>query len=552
METITYVIQVSACTGIFYLFYHLFLRRLTFFTINRWYLLATLLISFAIPAIKIQVDEQPRYFATVKQMVYIDKLKATTQPIITTPRPNLVVATPQINWAGFIELLYLVTLLVLFTHLVVSLLLFVVRLKGKPVSKLDGVSIFGSHPQLRNGSFFNYIFLNDEGITSQELKYIIAHELLHVRGYHSADRLIVKLAQIALWFNPFIYLYIKSIEANHEFEVDHNMTSVADKKMYANLLLQLSATGQGTLLINGFSTVPIGKRIKMLFNKPSKNMRKLTYLLAAPMVLVSCLAFATSLKTENWVPIHTANADEPGGKYRQKVKRHKATEAAIAQQNAYKKTDDFKNKSKLVNDLMNHDIVVKIVKEAKNENAGILHSYVIEYNGSNYGVWIPFEDKTGIADKLKEGDEVTMKMSTGVISKDRPVTFSPAYIIKDNIKIYEYPDLNNTDTSPFLYETNRVRFTNGKITDVKRDAAGKWIGATIEKDNGYKFNLTFKANAPNFTKLKEGDKVTLRFVHEMQTGDKTYTVNDWVAISGDIKDYGIKNPDFFYRFYEKI
>ncbi|MET3979914.1 hypothetical protein ABIB62_002744 [Mucilaginibacter sp. UYP25] len=53
-------------------------------------------------------------------------------------------------------------------------------------------------------------------------------------------------------------------------------------------------------------------------------------------------------------------------------------------------------------------------------------------------------------------------------------------------------------------------------------------------------------------KLEWGDHVTFRFVHEVKTGTKEYTVNDWVAISNDIKDYGIKNPDYLYKFYEKI
>jgi DNA-binding GntR family transcriptional regulator len=49
-----------------------------------------------------------------------------------------------------------------------------------------------------------------------------------------------------------------------------------------------------------------------------------------------------------------------------------------------------------------------------------------------------------------------------------------------------------------------------------------------------------------------GDHVRLRFVHEIKTGAKTYKVYDWVSITTDIKDYGIKNPELFNEFYEEI
>lgn len=94
--------------------------------------------------------------------------------------------------------------------------------------------------------------------------------MLHVKLYHSVDRLLVKIAQITLWFNPFIYLYAKAVEENHEFEVDKAMANSTDKKLYADLLLHLSVAGQG-LLYHSFSKIPLKKRIVMLFSRPLKS-----------------------------------------------------------------------------------------------------------------------------------------------------------------------------------------------------------------------------------------------------------------------------------------
>ena len=46
---IAYLIQVSFCWVFFYLIYFVFLRKETFFSINRWYLMTTIVLSLFIP-----------------------------------------------------------------------------------------------------------------------------------------------------------------------------------------------------------------------------------------------------------------------------------------------------------------------------------------------------------------------------------------------------------------------------------------------------------------------------------------------------------------------
>ena len=55
MNLITLIMQTVTAMGVFCLLYQLLLRKLTFFSLNRWYLLVTLLISISFPFIKMQV-----------------------------------------------------------------------------------------------------------------------------------------------------------------------------------------------------------------------------------------------------------------------------------------------------------------------------------------------------------------------------------------------------------------------------------------------------------------------------------------------------------------
>ncbi|QKJ30135.1 M56 family metallopeptidase [Mucilaginibacter mali] len=308
MDSIIYLLQVCACTAVFYLFYYLFLTRLTFFVINRWYLLVTVVLSFIIPLIKIQLSQPHVYTGVVEHVVY----QYTQQPEQVTPiviHPDVPKPQPM-RWSTILQYTYLLAVIGLNIHLLATLFAFFKRLKGKRITKVGKVNILTGNEKITNGSFLNYIFLNDDELSPDEIRQIIAHEMLHVKLYHSVDRIIVKIAQIILWFNPFIYLYARSVEENHEFEVDRAVARETDKHNYANLLVHLSVAGQG-MLYHNFSKVPLKKRITMLFNQPSANMKKIVYVLVVPVVLISCLAFAR-LKSKDKEYSVIENIDELG------------------------------------------------------------------------------------------------------------------------------------------------------------------------------------------------------------------------------------------------
>jgi hypothetical protein len=57
-EIVSYIIKLSICLAAVYFFYRLFLRRLTFYNWNRWYLLGYAALSFIIPLIDIMPQLQ--------------------------------------------------------------------------------------------------------------------------------------------------------------------------------------------------------------------------------------------------------------------------------------------------------------------------------------------------------------------------------------------------------------------------------------------------------------------------------------------------------------
>lgn len=142
-----------------------------------------------------------------------------------------------------------------------------------------------------NSSFFNYVFLNPDNLNPHEEVLIIAHEGYHAQRLHTLDLLLLGILKAIFWFNPIIYFYQKSLKQIHEYEVDALMSATYDGREYAHLLLKLGVA-PNAMIINQFSTKPLSERIQFLFKTPTKNMKKLLYLLSLPLVAVGVMAFA--------------------------------------------------------------------------------------------------------------------------------------------------------------------------------------------------------------------------------------------------------------------
>jgi hypothetical protein len=733
MKTLIYLLQVSACTGIFYSFYFLCLRRLTFFTLNRWYLLVTLLLSFVIPTLTFKVDTAAPS-PIMEPVMYVQDIQTIPQPEYAV---NVTNSAPPFDWMGALQMFYVAIAIVSVAHLLFTLTAFFRRMGNKKLMQIGHVKVLKGSKKQGNSSFLNVIFINDDELEPEEIKQIITHEMLHVKLMHSADRIIARVVQIAIWFNPFAYLYMRSIEENHEFEVDRIAAGEDEKGIYAQLLFKLAVSGQ-SYLFHSFSKVPLKKRIAMLFNKPTSNMKKIIYLLILPVVMISCLAFANlrsdeklsvvddlrllgkhplvlidgkeysddmlykigskcvlSINTYNppvvkpayekygdkikdgLVIISTKNhqityqtaiergnlakkaavpnnqfyarlkfkkedgsgfdkcivrlpsggrvttdlkTDEPivfiadgkvfteqeVSKVEDYVKTHKIYSWTAGETKSYggktdrdisayasyfaflsragdttignnkyrqkvwqngkrvypnrKAFEDYRNSEQGKHDraasqrVSDKALVFKVVGTVdttyRNMFAGHLKGYKVTQGNDEYVLQTGGKYKT-IAGLVQPGDEIEIKVSMCLFGNDSPLIISPETISKGGKVIFQ-AEKHELPQYAFLYEANHVRFTDGKVTDVQKYPNGNWKSAVVEVANGYKIKFNLKPSAPAVKNIANGDHVWFRFVHEVKTGAKEYTVNDWVALSNNVRDYGVKNPEYFYKFYEKI
>jgi TonB family protein len=126
------------------------------------------------------------------------------------------------------------------------------------------------------------IFLNQKHHSSNDLEQIKAHELVHVRQYHSVDALLIHLAIIFQWFNPFVWLLKYSIYENHEFIADRETSCEATNYKYHDLMLKQAAGIPLSTLVHPFNKLSLKRRFKMLLKNQSNKRNLLKYLLLVP------------------------------------------------------------------------------------------------------------------------------------------------------------------------------------------------------------------------------------------------------------------------------
>ncbi|MEO5910781.1 MAG: N-acetylmuramoyl-L-alanine amidase [Pelobium sp.] len=290
MEFFLYLAKVAACTAIFYFFYHLLLSKLTFFSVNRWYLIGTLVLSFIIPLLSV----------TIEKNVAIPLIQKNTA-IIAVSNSRSTAVDPEFlddHLASTKNQVSLKTILMgiyacVFAFLLIRFLIGIVSILWKSRNfeyrgKLKYVAV-SSDCSFKNSSFHRYLFI-DESLSDAVKKQVILHEALHIQSFHFIDKLLVGLGTAMLWFNPFSYAYLHAIDANHEFEVDAKSILNFDKKSYASLILTL-AQSSNNLLMNHFSRLPLKRRMAMLFKNPTNRMKKLIYVSVLPLIGICCVAF---------------------------------------------------------------------------------------------------------------------------------------------------------------------------------------------------------------------------------------------------------------------
>lgn len=293
--TIYYFLQVVFCSAIMMGYYWLVLRDNKFHQYNRFYLLAIAVLSWLVPLIKIQWNDNS--YAGDAQIYYLLSAVATNNTELETSFSQ---HWYSITWQRGLQLLYIGGVSVLFVSLMISLIRIFQLLKQSSAKKLGTIDLIMTNAKGTPYSFFQFIFWNEAiDLSSATGQQILQHEITHVKEKHSFDKLLMQCILIAGWMNPVFWLIKKELHMIHEFIADKKSVESGDTASLAQMLLTAAYPQQTFKLTNPFFFSPIKRRIAML-SKSNTRFSYLRRLIVLPLlaIIVVLVAFRNAPPTE--------------------------------------------------------------------------------------------------------------------------------------------------------------------------------------------------------------------------------------------------------------
>ncbi len=153
-------------------------------------------------------------------------------------------------------------------------------------------------------------------LSAQKKRYIVLHELAHVKRQDMLWQAVVQLITAALWFNPMVWFAAQRCTLEREHACDELVLHFGEQPSgYANLLLEFAQTRHSRLAHAGISMARRsqleGRLLSILSHNSTKNPLSRTLLLKASGV-VACLVFLLATFTPfSAAHVNTGLVDPP-------------------------------------------------------------------------------------------------------------------------------------------------------------------------------------------------------------------------------------------------
>ena len=265
------------------------LEKETFHRFNRILILGCLIMSFAIPLVHFTGGTNPT----------VDMVRQTVQ------LPEVLIngdASEQSiwSWADIMICIYIIGVVAIFFMTVVQTVRLTKQLRQcEHITDNRGNTIVLTDCATSPFCLFHYIVMSRDDYANNR-SFILTHEQEHIRLGHCIDLIILQVATIIQWFNPFVWLIGKNLKAIHEFEVDEAVLNKGiDATQYQKFLVVKAVGNRLQPFANNLNKESLKRRIIMMNQKKSNRWMMLKALFVIPVatLAVSVFANATDVST---------------------------------------------------------------------------------------------------------------------------------------------------------------------------------------------------------------------------------------------------------------
>ena len=260
------------------------LEKETFHQLNRIIILGCLILSFAVPLIHITSGTNPTV-AMVRQAVQLPEIMIDGNGS----------KQPTWNLTDIIIGIYTIGVVAIFFITVVQTASLIQRLrKCEHIADNSGNTIVLTDYAISPFCFFHYIVMSRDDYANNR-DFILTHEQEHIRLRHYIDLVVLQVATIIQWFNPFVWLIGKNLKTIHEFEVDEAVLNKGiDATQYQQFLVIKAVGNRLQPFANNLNKESLKRRIIMMNQKKSNRWMMLKALFVIPVATLAVSVFANT------------------------------------------------------------------------------------------------------------------------------------------------------------------------------------------------------------------------------------------------------------------
>lgn len=284
-----YIIKSAMALALLYTCIIPLLEKETFHRLNRILILGCLIMSFAIPLVHFTGGTNPTV-DMVRQAVQLPEVlingNAKEQSVW--------------SWADIMTCIYIIGVVAIFTMTVVQTVRLTRQLRQcEHITDNRGNTVVLTDCATSPFCLFHYIVMSRDDYANNR-SYILTHEQEHIRLGHSIDLVVLQVATIIQWFNPFVWLIGKNLKAIHEFEVDEAVLNKGiDATQYQKFLVIKAVGNRLQPFANNLNKESLKRRIIMMNQKRSNRWMMLKALFIIPVATLAVSVFANTSDMSN-------------------------------------------------------------------------------------------------------------------------------------------------------------------------------------------------------------------------------------------------------------
>lgn len=233
---IAYILNSSLCLLVLYLIYRVLLVNEKCYRFNRVYLLAAIVLGLSLPTLNFFTGNYQFIYRPGDEIAGVDvraitEFKNAPASFVTgNVFPALdngaidadqTSARLELPVAPILIIVYSLVTLFLLSRYVFGIYSIYKRRKGIESVELGGVKIKLSNSKIAPFTFMDDIFVYkkdyENGLITDG---ILTHKVTHIKEKHTLDMLFVEPLKAIFWFNPGIYLLIRTLKINHTCKAD--------------------------------------------------------------------------------------------------------------------------------------------------------------------------------------------------------------------------------------------------------------------------------------------------------------------------------------------